>query len=248
MELKIRYWEIMRVLVLAKMPPIEVGSFVYPRRRLFMKFPCILSFLVLFSSLTASAALIPGLDSGPLEVAMGAYAYNYSIEITGGERLDPGATNGVTCPGNNGALVQCNPTGTFFTIYDFEGFLAVTGLPAGWSAVENLVGLTPSSVTSQVVDNPSFMNVTFIYTGPVVDGDASISGFQITSSLNALNANGTFSSQSTKVGQSVDGTTDQLVGSIAIPTLAVVIPEPASLALAGIGFAGLLAWRKRLAK
>jgi hypothetical protein len=213
-----------------------------------MKFTYIFSSLVLFSSFTASAALIPGLDSGPLEVAMGAYAYNYSIEITGGERLDPAATNGVTCPGNNGALVQCNPTGTFFTIYDFEGFLAVTGLPAGWSAVENLVGLTPSSVSSQVIDNPSVMNITFIYTGPVVNGDAILTGFQITDSFNSLNANGSFSSQSTKTGQSVDGTTDQLVGSIAIPTIAVVIPEPASLTLAGIGLAGLLALRKRLAK
>jgi hypothetical protein len=213
-----------------------------------MKFTCIFSSLVLFSYFTASAALIPGLDSGPLEVAMGAYAYNYSIEITGGERLDPAATNGVTCPGNNGALVQCNPTGTFFTIYDFEGFLAVTSLPAGWSAVENLVGLTPSSVTSQVVDNPNVMNVTFIYTGPVVNGDATIKGFQITSSLNALSATGSFSSQSTKTGQSVDGTTDQLVGSVAVPTIAVLTPEPASLALAGFGLAGLLAWRKRMAK
>jgi len=209
-----------------------------------MKYHSIFSSFVLFTTLTASAALIPGLDSGPLQVAMGAYAYNYSIEITGGERLDPVATNGVSCPGNNGALVQCNPTGTFFTIYDFEGFLAVTGLPAGWSAVESLVGTTPSSVTQQVIDNPSVINVTFMYTGPVVAGDATIKGFQITSSLSTLNATGSFSSQSTKTGQSVDGSSDQLVGSVAIPALAVVIPEPASLALAGIGLAGLLAWRR----
>ena len=195
--------------------------------------------VLLLSSFTASAALIPSLDSGPLQVAMGAYAYNYSIEITGGERLDPAATNGVTCPGNNGALVQCSPAGTFFTIYDFAGFVSVTGLPAGWSFVTNLLGITPSAVTQQVVDNPSVVNVSFFYTGPVVNGDAIIKGFQLLSSLNKLNATGSFSSQSTK---SDSGTADQLVGSLLVPT---AIPEPASLAFIGVGLVGLLAWRKR---
>lgn len=208
-----------------------------------MRSPSIISTL-LFTSLTASAALIPGLDSGPLEVAMGAYAYNYTIEVTGGERLDPAATNGVTCPGSAGALVQCNPAGTFFTLYDFAGFVAVTGLPAGWSAVTSLLGTTPSAITQQVIDNPGIVNVTFFYTGPVVDGDVTIRGFQLVSSFNVVSANGSFSSQSTRTDHSVDGTTDQLVGSIVVP---IAIPEPASLAFIGLGLAGLLAWRKTLA-
>jgi PEP-CTERM motif len=211
-----------------------------------MKFSSIFSSLVLVSSITASAALIPGLDTGPLQVAMGAYAYNYSVEITGGERLDPVATDGVSCPTNNGTLVQCTPAGTFFTIYDVAGFLMVTSMPAGWSAVENLVGVTPSTTNQPLIDNPGIINVTFFYTGPVVSGDAVIKGFQITSSLKTINANGAFSSQSTKTGQFVDGQTDQLVGPVAVPTIAIATPEPASLAFAGIGLAGLLALRKRL--
>ena len=205
-----------------------------------MKFSAILS-AILLSSLTASAALIPSLDSGPLQVAMGAYAYNYSVEITGGERLDPSATDGVTCPGNLGAPVQCNPAGTFFTIYDFAGFVSVSGLPAGWSAVENLLGVTPSAVTQQVVDNPGVVNVTFYYTGPVVNGDATITGFKLVSSFNNLNATGSFSSQSTK---SDNGFTDQLAGTLAVP-VAVVIPEPSTLAFMAIGLVSLLARRKR---
>lgn len=200
---------------------------------------------ILLSSLTASAALIPGLDSGPLQVAMGAYAYNYSAEITGGERLDPSATNGVTCPSNNGMLVQCSPAGTFFTIYDFAGFIAVTGLPAGWSAVSNVLGITPSAVTQQVIDNPNVVNVTFFYSGPIVNGDVTIRGFQILSAFNALSATGSFSSQSTRTDHAVDGTTDQLVGSVAVPAI-VSIPEPGSLAFLGLGLTGLLAWRKRI--
>lgn len=206
-----------------------------------MKF-CTILFAIILSCLTASAALIPGLDSGPLQVAVGAYAYNYSAEITGGERLDPTATNGVTCPSSNGALVQCSPAGTFFTIYDFAGFIAVTGLPAGWSAVTNMLGVTPSAVIQQVIDNPNIANVTFFYSGPVVNGDATIKGFQILSSFNALSASGSFSSQSTRTDHAVDGTTDQLVGSVAVP---VAIPEPGSLAFMGLGLTALLAWRKR---
>jgi PEP-CTERM motif len=211
-----------------------------------MKFIPILSVCIL-SACVASAALIPGLDSGPLQVAAGAYAYNYSIEITAGERLDPAATNGVTCPSNNGTLVQCNPAGTFFTIYDFAGFMSVTGLPAGWSVVTNLLGVTPSAVTGEVVDNPSVVNLTFYYTGAVVNGDATISGFQIVDAFNTLKTNGSFSSQSTRTDKGVDGTTDQLVGSIVIPTSPIAIPEPAALTLMGAGLAGLALWRKRRA-
>jgi len=55
-------------------------------------------------------------------------------------------------------------TGDYFTIYDFNGYIAGSEFaPADWSTSAQLVGITP--VTQIVVDNPTVMNITFTYTG-----------------------------------------------------------------------------------
>ena len=203
--------------------------------------------VILMTTALANATIIAILSSGPTPVS-GGFSFNYQADLTGDERLDPVATSGVTCPAPGPTLVQCNPPGTFFTIYDILGFVSANTTASGWQVSAQNVGVTPSSINGSTIDNPIDVNVTFTYTGPIVHANGSIvaiNGFQIVSTLNGVNASGVFTSQATKdAGDSV-GNTDQVVGPVSVPASSV--PEPASMALIGGGLIGLavLGRRKR---
>ena len=182
----------------------------------------------------AGAALTVVLQSGPTPVGPN-FAYNYEIHINGDERLDPTATNGITCPGPGSNFVQCNPTGTFLTIYDIPGYVSASTLAAGWTFGQQLNGLTPSAISTST-DSAALTNVTFSYTSTtVVHANGSIviiSGFQIVSTFNGLSNNGGFSSQDTNDTPADAGSTVQGIGSVAIPSACTGITvSPASGAL-----------------
>lgn len=197
----------------------------------------------------ANATLIPFFLGPP--VANGSnFTFNYRIDLTSDERADPAATGGVTCPGPSNTKVQCNPAGTFVTLYDIPGFQSASVSAPGWGASIQLTGLTPSSIMGSSIDNSTLLNVTFMYTGPVVSGATSFTGFSIVSSLNGLNTAGTFSSQATKNTGTSAGDTDQTAGPVTVPaaTTGPSVPEPASMVLIGSGLLAVAFLRRRTAR
>jgi hypothetical protein len=191
------------------------------------------------ASALANAALIPVLISGPTADGVN-FSYDYQVDLLPDESMNPTATNGVTCPTPGTALVQCNPTGTFVTIYDIQGFVGASVSVAGWGVTHQLLGSTPSTLIGTVLDDPTLTNVTFFYTGPEVDAfgsEISMTGFQIVSSING-DVKGNFAFQATIDTGKQSGDTDQGDGAVTVPgnaTSAQSTPEPASMALFGGG-------------
>src|SRR5579863_3917513 len=122
-----------------------------------MKKAALLLAAVLTFGSMASAALIPTLLSiTPSGNPADPFLWNYEVTLSADESLDPTATS------------TASPPGTFFTLYDVSSTIPdVVGMPSGWTASSQLVGITPSGISP--TDNASLYDVTFRYTGPVVD-------------------------------------------------------------------------------
>ncbi len=200
-----------------------------------------------------NASIIPTLTSGP--VADGPnWDFNYTATLQQDERLDPLSTGGVTCP-STGAPIQCSPTGTFFTLYDVGSpstFISASS-PTGWGQTEQLSGITPSTINA-TFDSATLLNVTFFYTGPIVTTGGSvlpITGFQIVTTIDGVNAEGWYSGQATKnVGEDA-GLTDQFDGRVPVPLAPTGplggVPEPATFLMLGAGLLAVaLAWRRKV--
>jgi len=174
------------------------------------------------SAVSANASITV---SNPVVTGGGPFTWAYGISGDGQEQLN------ATVP-------------TFFTIYDFGGYIAGSIFaPAGWTATTQLVGQTPSG---QIVpDNASITNLVFTYNGAIAAVPtiaAGPSGFGAQSTLSQVNLNGFFSYQAQKITNPT--ASDQGQGPTSVPT---AVPEPMSMTMLGGGLAliGILRFRRK---
>jgi hypothetical protein len=134
--------------------------------------------------------------------------------------------------------------GDYFTIYDFGGMVPGTvSTPDGWQMTSTKLGPTPNHLNPQ--DDPNVTNVTFTYNGPTIPtGQIGLGNFMI-DSLFQNNATTFFVATNPRAA---DGEIDQNITGTLAPTGSVDqspggggsspppgVPEPATLALAGLG-------------
>jgi len=166
-------------------------------------------------SATANAGLLPGLVTVTPET--GNYRWSYAVILPTDMKLQ---------------------SGNYFTIYDFAGYVpGSTVTPSGdWTASVNGTGSTPMGVLP-TFDDPTISNLTFTYTGPtILSGQIGLGNFMATSLFNARTTQEFNFAAITN--RSSDGLVDTNITSTDVPTGTInppAVPEPATIALAGLG-------------
>jgi len=122
-------------------------------------------------------------------------------------------------------------TNDFFTIYDFQGLVTSSSAePAGFAFTTTKIGPTP--IGTVPTDDPNVDNITWTYTGPdTLVGQTGLGNFMVQSAYGST-IDGVFAS---RTHRQVDGKTDSNITETEVPVPSPGVPEPATLALMGIG-------------
>ncbi|CAN5839321.1 hypothetical protein BH23PLA1_BH23PLA1_24960 [soil metagenome] len=147
------------------------------------------------------------------------FTYRFNLSFT--TALDP----------NAGTSVERLEAGDFLTIYNLAGYVpgSATVPGGGFTITEQFIGINGFEQTA-AFNNPTLLNVTFIYNGPTLFADRSFNGVTIRSTVGPGIATGRFTFETTKNTDPFINTPIGGTGFVAVP-----IPEPISMALLGIG-------------
>jgi hypothetical protein len=140
--------------------------------------------------------------------------------------------------------------GDYFTIYNFEGLVPGTATASGsmsssnWNFTTTNLGPTPAGVVP--ADNPNIPNLTWTYTGSVMQGGQTGLGNFSAVSIYPYTTQSWFAA----LTGTVYGLTDSNVTPTQVPVPTAPppgLPEPTTLALAALGllFVGVVRWRQR---
>ena len=177
---------------------------------------------IVVSAGTANAGLLP--VSVTVQPEAGNFRWTYSVVLPTDMKLQ---------------------AGSYFTIYDFAGFVEGSATVSGtspdetfsqyWTLSTSKLGPTPDRLNPQ--DDPNIVNLTFTYNGPTIpEGALGLGNFAATSTFGQTTDTFFTATNPRAEGGSIDSNiTDTLAPKGSDTPGQVDSPEPTTLVLAGLG-------------